>query len=479
MTRVVAAMGHAFGEPWVRRGTLATVLIVLGSLTPAYLPQNSPWWVPVRAIHLDGLQGKVIGTVFVLAGLLLLIQAWLALRSRLASLDLNAVLVWWSLPLVGAPPVFSHDAYSYAAQGWLIHNGLNPYEVGPGALPGAFADQSPWVWRFTPTPYGPLSLQIQHLIVEACGRQPYLSAMMMRVPALVGVVLIAVFLPKIADVMGLDRKLATWLGVLNPILVTDFVGGAHNDSHMVGLTVLGIWLAFRYRPLLGAAVVGVAATIKQPALLAAYAIAFVHHPLERLGPRPVLRQVGRVLACCGVALAVFAGISVASGYGFGWLNAVGVPGSVLTISPFTIIGQGIQLVLNALELDPTHHNAIRYARTAGMLVAAGIVAWLALTKVRRKPMNFLSWSYIAVALCGPALHGWYMMWGGVFLPLTRPSRRVERVVVWASVLLLSYAAINLSWRNGNTALGVAALAVGAWLVTHHHRTSTSQEAAHE
>ncbi|HBX81718.1 MAG TPA: hypothetical protein DEH05_11520, partial [Propionibacteriaceae bacterium] len=66
----------------------------------------------------------------------------------------------WSLPLLAAPPIFSHDAYSYAAQGWLMYNGLNPYEVGPGTLPGAFADQVAWVWRQTPSPYGPLSLEI-------------------------------------------------------------------------------------------------------------------------------------------------------------------------------------------------------------------------------------------------------------------------------------------------------------------------------
>lgn len=71
-----------------------------------------------------------------------------------------------------APPIFSHDAYSYAAQGWLVHNGINPYDAGPGVLPGSFADQVSWVWRDTPAPYGPLSLQLQHLVVELTGFRP-------------------------------------------------------------------------------------------------------------------------------------------------------------------------------------------------------------------------------------------------------------------------------------------------------------------
>src|SRR5450759_5715934 len=74
----------------------------------------------------------------------------------------------------------------------MLVNDVNPYEAGPGVLPGAFADQVAWVWRFTPAPYGPLSLRLQELIVVASGLQPYLSAVLMRIPALIGVVLIVV-----------------------------------------------------------------------------------------------------------------------------------------------------------------------------------------------------------------------------------------------------------------------------------------------
>lgn len=456
---------------WVQLGTFATFMILLGSLTPAYLPQNSPWWRYVRALHLDGLPGKLGGTLLVLAGLTLLTQAWLGMRESVyEGVKHWAVLAWWSLPLVFGPPVFSHDAYSYAAQGWLIHNNLNPYEVGPGVLPGAFADQTPWVWRFTPTPYGPLSLVIQWGIVEATHLQPYLSAVFMRIPALMGVALIVAFIPRIAREMRVDVQFTAWFAMLNPILITDFVGGAHNDAHMTGLVVLAIWLAFRRRYLVGAALIGVAAAIKQPALLAAFAIAFIGRPVPDLRNWRIVRKgMWRVLLSMGMAIGVFSGISWVLGYGFGWLNAVNVPGSVLTISPTTVVGQGIQIVLNRLGLDPSGHAALTGTRSVGLLALVVLVMTLALTVARTKPITFLSWSYLAVALMLPALHGWYMLWGGVLLPLTKPGPKVIRIAVWTSVLLLSYAAVNLSWRNGSTALGVATIALFMWQATHYHR----------
>ncbi|HMC03709.1 MAG TPA: hypothetical protein VKI23_06245, partial [Cellulomonadaceae bacterium] len=50
-------VGHDLRAAWrvvpTRTGMLGTFLILVGSPTPAYLPQNSPWWGPLRALHLD------------------------------------------------------------------------------------------------------------------------------------------------------------------------------------------------------------------------------------------------------------------------------------------------------------------------------------------------------------------------------------------------------------------------------------------
>ena len=455
-----------------RTGMLGTFLIVVGSLTPAYLPQNSPWWGPLRALHLDnnGLV-KVIGTLILLTGLGLLVDAWFKFRPTL-DVDVKrwAVLAIWTIPLLVAPPTFSSDAYSYSAQGWMLVNDVNPYEAGPGVLPGAFADQVAWVWRFTPAPYGPLSMRLQELIVVASGLQPYLSAVLMRIPALVGVVLIVVLLPRIAHRMGVDAQSTAWFATLNPLLVIDFVGGAHNDALMMGLVVLALWLSLKGRLwLVGAVVVGLSASIKQPAFLAAYALPLLSDPLTTWKGSHIARTVGKIALSCAIAIGTFAALSLACGLGFGWLNAVNVPGLVVTVSPTTVIGQGIQLVLNYFQLDSSEHAAIRLARTIGLVIGGGGVLVLAVVEARKRPMSFLSWSYLLVAFSGAALHSWYVLWGSLLLPLTKPSERIQRIALWTTMVLLSYAAVNLAWRNGALALGIAALVPLGWQVIHHER----------
>lgn len=483
---------EAWRQPSVRRGCLGVVLIALGAHSPAYLPRSSPWWRMLQALNAEGTPAKLVGTVVTLVGALLLVDAWLKLRPRLTSTSAGggvysdikhwAVLLIWGAPFLLAPPIFSHDAYSYAAQGWLVHNGVNPYDVGPGVLPGPFADQVAWVWRYTKAPYGPLSLQIQHLLVDICGFHPYISAVAMRLPALGGVSLIGLLLPRIATRMGTDPALAAWFGVLNPLLIINFIGGAHNDSLMLGLVVLGLWLAFgppaglrapaRLDPwwwLVAAAVIGVGAAIKQPAIMAAYAVPLIARPWRDWSPREVGITLVRVLASFAVAGGVFAAITWATGLGFGWINAVNVPGLVVTVSPSTMLGIVVQFILDAIGLDPSGHSAVRFARTVGLVLGVIIIAVLALTVARRRPVSFLSWGYLAAAFFAPALHSWYVQWGGTLLPLTGMRPGTVRVAVWTTLILLSYDAINMSWRNDAVALGIAAIVGFWWLANSHHR----------
>ena len=452
----------AWRVPAVKRGLLATTLLFLGSLTPAYLPQNSPWWAPIRALGWDTWPAKVLGTAMVVAAVVLLVDAWFRLRPGLY-LDFKhwAVGLIWSLPLLLAPPIFSHDAYSYAAQGWLLHNGLNPYETPVSVLPGAFADQVAWVWRYTPAPYGPLSLQISHLMVVLGGLNPYYSTLLMRIPALIGVVLIVYFLPRLAARLGADVQLAAWFSTINPLLIIDLVGGMHNDSLMIGLIIVALYIA-QVRPerfWLAAIVVGVAAAIKQPALLAAYPVALVGLPW-RWNTAHVLNKLGRAAVSSVIAVATFVAISLATGLNFGWINALDVPGRVVTLAPLSLIGEGIRLLCVAAGRPELGTQIAGGLLVAGVVASALIVAYLAVTVARRRPVTFLSWSYLVIALLGPAMHSWYLLWGGLLLPLTRPTERVQRIAVGVTSVLLGYGAGNLAWRNDTgIALGLAGLAL--------------------
>src|SRR6478609_1212368 len=120
------------------RGVLGSVLVLLGGLITQVLPWSSPVaGAPVLEPLRDTTEGRMAGLVVVMAGLALLGSAWLRLlavthpytgpdtgsatgqdpldRLRVAR---TAGLVW-SLPLLLAPPLFSRDGWSYAAQGAL------------------------------------------------------------------------------------------------------------------------------------------------------------------------------------------------------------------------------------------------------------------------------------------------------------------------------------------------------------------------
>ncbi|NLE96746.1 MAG: polyprenol phosphomannose-dependent alpha 1,6 mannosyltransferase MptB [Propionibacterium sp.] len=455
-------------------GFVGSLCILLGSLSPAYLPQASPiWdWLPRSGPGLS--VTKWSGTVLTLLGLMLLLESWFRLRPaarrRRGRVALRnwAVLLIVASPLLIGPPVFSHDAYSYVAHGWLLHNNLDPYQVGPGVLPGYFADQVAWVWRETPAPYGPLSLRISHLLVIVAGFDPVWAALLHRVPALLGVGLIAYFVPRLAQLMGVSRSGASWFATLNPILIIDFIGGAHNDSLMTGLMVFGIWLVARYKLWwLGAVVIGVATSIKQPALLASVALPFLVRPWTEWKLKPVLDALARSLSSLAIAVGVFALISWATGLGFGWINATDVPGMVDTVSPVTILGRILQYPATMLGLDASGVAVFNVVRQLGTVAIVVGLVWLAILYLGKHPIRFVSWSLIWFSLCAPALHSWYLLWGAVLLPMTGPSKKAVRAAIVATVVLLAYNAINFGIRNDLWTVMLIFVAALYWTIHTH------------
>jgi alpha-1,6-mannosyltransferase len=448
----------AWSEFPVKVGLLATAIITLGSLTPAYLPQASPIWSVLRRLGLAGEFGRVFGTILVISGIFALVDAWFRLRHTIYShLKPLAIVGLWSLPFLCAPAIFSHDAHSYAAQGWMVHNGVNPYEVGPGIVPGLFSNYTPWVWRYTPAPYGPLALQISHLIADCSGGRPWLAGLLMRLPALIAVAVIIHLLPKIAERLGADPGPVTWFACLNPLLVIDYVGGAHNDGWMMGLVGVAIWVATKPRwwPL-AALIIGAGAAIKQPAILAAIFLPFfasrVGHSLAGYS-----RAIGRSLASLGLAIGSFVALSFACRLGFGWITALTVPGSVPSISPSYLLGSLLQWLI-----EPGGTTWSLGTAQVMMIVGLALIAFLCLRYGFTQPIKALAWSWIVLALAASALHSWYLLWGGLLLPIGM-KRRLPWVGILVVILMLCYAGLNLSDRNGLGAFIAAVIAMLAWL----------------
>jgi len=447
----------AWRVPAVKRGCLGTLLLFIGSITPGYLPQSSPWWGPARALGLDNGPARAALTALVVVGVALLVEAWFRLRppssatvKPYATVKHWAVIVIWSIPLLIAPPIFSHDAYAYAAEGWLLRNGLNPYYNSVSVLPGAFADQVAWVWRYTPAMYPPLSLRMFESLVVLAQGNPYYSTIALRIPALLGMAMLAYFLPRIARSLGVDPTFASWFGVLNPIVLVDFVGGLHNDSIMVGLTVLALWLVCRNPKWfwVSAMIVGAAACIKQPAALAVFPIALVGHPWTTLRRPDTLKALGRLALCAAIVIATFAAISFVCGLGYGWIPAASVPGEIITMAPFMLLGSGVQWVVTAVFGSAAAGAVVLSAiRTLGLVGTVLAIAWLGIWRARRRPFAFLAWSYLAFAFGGLAMYSWYLTWGGVMLPLARPGERTIEAATVLTAVLLVYEAANLAYRN--------------------------------
>lgn len=471
-------IAHAWHQRAVRQGLWGSALLFVGSLTPAYLPQNSPWWEPIRALGLDNWPARALGTALVGAGVVLLVGAWFTLRPQIY----HEVKHWpitliWSLPLLFAPPIFSHDAYAYAAEGWLLRNGLNPYDNPISVLPGPFADQAAWLWRYTTAMYPPLSLEMFHGLVVVAGNNPYYSAMAMRIPALVGVAMIAYFLPRIAGRMGADVQMTAWFSTINPLVIIDLVGGAHNDALMMGLVVWALWLAFNDKFWPAAITVGVAACIKQPAILAFYPVALIGHPWASLKWSDTWRAGRRLLGSLMIAVTTFVLISLSTGLGFGWIWAADVPGKVVTLAPFTLIGAGLNGVFSFFGLPVVGQVLMGALRYLGLGLTVVVIAWLGLSVGRTKPVTFLSWSYLVFAFGGIALNSWYLTWGGLLLPLSKPSPRIVGTAVTVTTVLLAYGAGNLAWRNDAVALGFAALAFMLVLLYRHIQEHRARQTA--
>ena len=69
------------------------------------------------------------------------------------------MLLFWATPMIVAPPLFSRDVFSYAAQGEMTFHHISPYLYGPGTLGGGpYVPPVDQLWINSPAPYGPFFL---------------------------------------------------------------------------------------------------------------------------------------------------------------------------------------------------------------------------------------------------------------------------------------------------------------------------------
>ena len=438
---------EAAADPWPEflaryglPGALGTTLIAVGAFGVGWLPLETvvhDW--PLVAVLRDTSPGLVLSRLMIFAGVAILLQTWLVVGYDLLSGRrwdtgrIAALVGLWSFPLLLAPPLFSRDVYSYFGQGRLLLEGYDPYQTGVSVLPGWFTFGADPMWGETPTPYGPFFLLLARGVADFSGTQAYLGAIMFRLIALLGLMLMVWAVPKLARQHGISEAKALWLSVANPLVIMHFVAGAHNDALMVGLLLAGLAVAGSGYALAGAGLIGLAASVKPIALLALPFVGLIRSGTVSTFGRRVVDWILVTVA----AVAAFAVTSLATGTGLGWISSLSAPGEVKTwLSPPTALGMIVGGILQALGLADSNDGAVTVFRAIGLAASLIIVTYLCLRPQGRSAVRGCALAFAAVVLLGPVIQPWYLLW---ILPLFAVTGLSETQLRWTILLTAAFA----------------------------------------
>jgi alpha-1,6-mannosyltransferase len=432
----------ALVRKFIKPGLIGSTIMALGAFGAGWVSQASGIgdWPIVQTVRTTP-SLAFASRVMVFVGVAVLLQAWLRLghhirtHSALEGSALNRLVWWWGAPLMLAPVLFSRDVYSYIAQSRLLPHGVNPYVYGTGVYDTFFTDGADALWKHAPAPYGPLWMGLSSVVYYATGASAIPALIAFRLLALAGVVLLVIYVPRLARACGADQAKAVWIGLLNPLLFMHFVSGAHNDALMLGLLVAGMTYAMERHPVLGIALIAAAGAIKAPALVG---LAFA--PLAWAGPDSSwLRRIRLWLIALAIAVAVFVALNLVTGLDFGWFSSLETPGRVHSwLSPSTALGTITGDILNLFGSGSGADTAINVWRLVGSVIDGCVLLYLVLTGHRRSPVRGLGLALLAVVVFGPVVQPWYVLWAIVLLAAAGLARRETRLIVLLCTGLVIY-----------------------------------------
>lgn len=447
------ACEQALARPWVQWaavvfGLLGAVAVAAAALVVGPLPSDHPqeWWfdlpldsVPVRE-RIDALN-KVF-----YAGLAAMTGGWLVVGVGVRAGRWRVRWLWglgalWATPWLIAPVAMSTDIYTYLAQALVADSGLNPYTTGPAAaeLPAAVRDRMSPAWLHTPTPYGPTFIGLAKLIAPLAAEHIVRAVVLLRLVAAAGIALAAICLPRVARHAGGDPAVATWLGLVSPLMLVSGVLSGHNDALMVGLVVAALAVAtagWRLAPVVAIGVAAVATLVKAPAAAAVVVLTLGwmrRAPNARAG---AARLAGSILAVA-VAAAV---VSFASGAGTSWMGMAGFSSPLKSSPPFTpttAVSITIDAVANLLGVESSQPEILRFVRFVGQGLAvafAGLVLW---RQPRLGDARTIGLVFAAAVLASPTVWPWYLVWPALLLAAAPGGRsRPAWVVLVATGVFL-------------------------------------------
>ena len=398
--------------PPFQLGLLGSILLCAGAPGAGATMTNDPLFTGTVLGALRHGPGKALSTTLLYVGVGLLILAWIRLGREVqaGTADTRGVtraILWWTVPLLLAPPLFSTDLYSYLAQGVVADSGANPYSTVPAALSHPIIDNpDSHRWLTVTSPYGPLFVLITKIGIGVTGGTLLPAALLTRLLLAGGLVLLCVSLPRLCEHLGGHPANALWLGAANPFVLLVLVSGAHNDLLMAGLLARGTLFVLDHAHVHGFALVATAAAVKVPAAVALPFLVWVwaahRDGAARRLPVPMAGAAATVIGVFGLW-------TVVAGVDFGWLSALGTNSWVETwLSIPTAAGK----LLGYLTPSGTEAGVLAAARLAGWVVLAVLVAWLwwrsregGATAVRGAALALL-----VTALFNAVTFPWYVSW---------------------------------------------------------------------
>lgn len=464
-------IGGPYGARVLTRGVVGGMLVLTGGMVVSTIPEST--WVMQLGWLLD-LRGSVVGRMVALSvvviGLGLQAAAWLSLCRRVSRATGEArveaaglvqrACCLWSAPLLLAPPLFSRDGWSYAAQGVLLHYDLSPYVHGPGILHGPIVEGVDPQWWWTPAPYGPLPLMAGEL-ASGITENPWLLVFAHRLLALAGLAMLAWAVPRLAGWTGADPVLASAVVTCSPLVIAHGVGGLHNDLLMVGLMAVALVLAVEHGWVAGAAAGGLAAGVKMPGGLVCIAVALVALPA---GAR-VADRLRRLLQVGSVSVVAMVVPGLLAGLGVGWVTALGVPAMIETpLSATTVLGSALDNLTDWVGADLPYDAWRRGLRGAGSLLALAVAAVIALrsrTGDRAAAVRVTAVVTCAVVLLSPVVHLWYLLWAVPFVAAMRLSRGVMAALLSVCAISGLVAPMDSSLHGAYLAIVSGSLTVAA------------------
>ena len=464
------------------RGLVGSVLLLVSGLVDAHVPVDSR----VRQLGLRDLPHHLgLGVLLALVGLLLLTWAWLSLVRHVSGRpDGVRSARWaaaaWTVPLVAAPPLFSRDGWSYVATGWMAGHGFSPYTSTPSILPPALRSGVAPVWRHTTSPYGPVPL-LWGAAASHVSQDAWAMLVADRLLAYVGLVILALAVPRLAARVGRDPARASAVAIASPLVVAHGIGGLHHDLVMAALMVAALTVTRRDHWFWGALLVGLAAAVKLPGGAAGVGVV-----LLSLSAAPSLVQ--RLRRTVEVALASGATLvaaSLASRLGLGWTHGLTRTAHEVThLAPSALLGGWAREGL--MHLGPTGIRMVRDLRPEKTLEHAGLVAlalialWMLLrhdVTDERAALAAGGLVVLAAVLLSPAVHYWYFL-APVAVLAAAPLRRRGELTLLALVAALGVTAAldpseHVGWFAPVALALLLALPAGAWVVA--SRSSVGEE----